>query len=83
MPDNYRRSPKPGDRLHRCCRSYTPTSYGQYAEGIGTLRASGGDVGGGGEILILESNQDHATIKDSEICPTLFASMGCGGDMYR
>ena len=26
--------------------AYTPTSYGQYSEGIGTLRASGGDYGG-------------------------------------
>jgi len=25
---------------------YTKTSFGQYAEGIGTLRANGGDIGG-------------------------------------
>ena len=28
---------------------------------------------------MLESNQNHATIKDTEVCPTLPASMGLGG----
>lgn len=32
--------------------------------------------GGGSEMLILESNQDHATIKDGEVCPCLPASSG-------
>lgn len=27
-------------------KCYTPTGFGQYAEGLGTLRASGGDYGG-------------------------------------
>lgn len=30
-------------------------------------------------MLILESNQNHATIKDTEVCPCLPASMGLGG----
>lgn len=34
---------------------------------------------GGSEVLVLESNQNHATAKDTEICPTLPASMGLGG----
>lgn len=29
--------------------------------------------------IVLESNQNHATITDSGICPTLPASMGMGG----
>ena len=29
--------------------------------------------------IVLESNQNHATITDSGICPTLSASMGMGG----
>ena len=32
---------------------FTKTSFGQYADGIGTLRASGGDVGGGSETLVV------------------------------
>ena len=31
------------------------------------------------EPIVLESNQNHATITDSGICPTLPASMGMGG----
>lgn len=31
------------------------------------------------EIIVLESNQNHATITDSGICTTLPASMGMGG----
>ena len=29
--------------------------------------------------IVLESNQNHATITDRGICPTLSASMGMGG----
>ena len=32
---------------------FTKTSFGQYASGVGTLRATGGDVGGGSETLFL------------------------------
>lgn len=31
------------------------------------------------EPIVLESNQNHATITDSGVCPTLPASMGMGG----
>ena len=60
-------------------KGYALTSFGMYAETLGTLRASGGDRGGGSEVLILESNQNHATITDGEVCPCLPASMGLGG----
>lgn len=36
---------------------------------------------GGSEVLVLESNQNHATIKDAEVCPCLPASMGLGGGL--
>lgn len=29
--------------------------------------------------IVLESNQNHATAKETEICPSLPASMGLGG----
>ena len=32
-----------------------------------------------GEPIVLESNQNHATITNSGICPTLPSSMGMGG----
>ena len=36
-------------RLHK---SFTPSQFGQYQEGCGTLRANGGDLGGGSENLV-------------------------------
>jgi len=33
--------------------AFTPSSFAQYAEGIGTIRAAGGDLGGGSEGLIV------------------------------
>ena len=33
----------------------------------------------GNQPIVLESNQNHATVTDSGICPTLSASMGLGG----
>ena len=33
-------------------RSFTPSQFGQYQEGCGTLRANGGDLGGGSENLV-------------------------------
>ena len=42
---------------------YTPTSFAQYAEGVGTLKANGGDLGGGSETLVTtfarQSNCEH------------------------
>jgi len=32
--------------------TYTATSFGQYAEGVGTLKANGGDLGGGSETIV-------------------------------
>ena len=55
MPDNHGRSSRPNNGLHSDCISYAPSSHGGYAAGLGTLRASGGDIGGGSEILIIEN----------------------------
>jgi DNA (cytosine-5)-methyltransferase 1 len=48
--------------------AYTGTSFAQYAEGLGTLKANGGDLGGGSESLIVET----------DVAPTL-RSGGDGG----
>ena len=34
-------------------QAYTPSSFAQYSQGIGTIRANGGDIGGGSEGLIV------------------------------
>lgn len=65
--------------------TFNQQRYAEYAEDeiAVTLRISFGDYGGGSEVLVLESNQNHATVQDTEICPTLPASMGLGGVMCR
>ena len=50
--------------------SYTPSSIGGYSEGVGTLRSSGGDLGGGSESLITSG------IWPAEVASTLNAHYG-------
>jgi DNA (cytosine-5)-methyltransferase 1 len=67
-------------RLQAVIESFTPSSFANYTEGIGTLRSNGGDLGGGSETLIAEpfvksrraqSVTDHETWVASEVNPTL------------
>jgi DNA (cytosine-5)-methyltransferase 1 len=44
--------PAPSREKRQTVTSYTPSSIGGYSEGVGTLRAHGGDIGGGSENLI-------------------------------
>jgi len=62
--------------------SFTPSSFANYAEGVGTLRSNGGDLGGGSETLIAQpfvksrrpqSNTDDKTWVPAEVNPTLNA----------
>lgn len=57
-------------------KCYTPTGYGRYTEGLGTLRASGGDYGGGTEMLIIQRRFSKVMITDAEVSPTLEAGAG-------
>ena len=59
---------------------YTPSSFANYTEGVGTLRSNGGDLGGGSETLIAEpyvksrraqSVTDDETWVPGEVNPTL------------
>lgn len=48
MPHDNRRPPEQNNGLYSdSCRAYTLSGYGEYVEGYGTLKASGGDIGGG------------------------------------
>jgi len=44
--------PAPSREKRQGVAVYTPSSIGGYSEGVGTLRAHGGDIGGGSENLI-------------------------------
>lgn len=68
--------------------SYTESSFGAFrgSDGLsGTLKASGGVLGGGSETVIVEPSvydMTHArdVIRESELSPTLQARMGTGGN---
>jgi DNA (cytosine-5)-methyltransferase 1 len=36
--------------------TFTKTGHAEYSQGVGTIRASGGDVGGGSETIVVDSN---------------------------
>ena len=56
------------------CEAYRLSGYGDYKEGVGTLRASGGDYGGGSETMIAEKKlqfaeaYQHHGYRISEVC---------------
>lgn len=62
-------------------KTYTENHYGDYRETLkgNSIRASGATCGGGSEVLVLETNQNHAQAKYTDVAPTLSASMGLGG----
>jgi len=43
--------PAPSRETREEAAGYTATSFGKYSEGVGTVRAAGGDLGGGSETL--------------------------------
>ena len=43
--------PAPSREAGQKAAGYTTTSFGKYSEGVGTIRAAGGDLGGGSETL--------------------------------
>lgn len=61
-------------------KSYCVTNFGNYAEGFGTLRASGGDIGGGSEVLVLQRRFSDVRVYDTEICTSLESGGGEGGN---
>ena len=62
-------------------KGYALTSFGMYEETLGTLRASGGDRGGGSEMLIIEQHLSDVRLYDDGISPTL--NTATGGGEYR
>jgi DNA (cytosine-5)-methyltransferase 1 len=46
--------------------AYTPSGFAQYREGVGTLKADGGDLGGGSETLAVFARQSNCEYTESE-----------------
>ena len=58
---------------------FTSSGFGQYKEGVETLKASGGDLGGGSETLVLESHPQDARIKPLDgVSPSVTAKWAKG-----
>ncbi len=60
----------PSREKRQSAATYTPSSIGGYSEGVGTLRAHGGDIGGGSENLLIEKKWP------TEISSTLDTTFG-------
>jgi DNA (cytosine-5)-methyltransferase 1 len=65
---------------HLVTEGFTPSSFANYTEGVGTLRSNGGDLGGGSETLVTEpfvkssraqTSEDSETWIPGEVNPTL------------
>jgi DNA (cytosine-5)-methyltransferase 1 len=62
-------------RFQAVVEGYTPSSFANYTEGVGTLRSNGGDLGGGSETLLTFDTQFGSNANVTEnIAPTLKAS---------
>jgi len=44
---------------------FTPSSFGGYQEGVGTLRANGGGLGGGSETIIYENHANDSRVQEA------------------
>jgi DNA (cytosine-5)-methyltransferase 1 len=49
-----RRDLAPSSETRKTTSAFTASSFGNYSEGVGTIRANGGDLGGGSETLYVE-----------------------------
>jgi DNA (cytosine-5)-methyltransferase 1 len=66
--------PAPSRETREEVAGYTSSSFEKYSEGVGTVRAAGGDLGGGSETLLAFGAQNSARQGDSvseHVTPTL------------
>jgi DNA (cytosine-5)-methyltransferase 1 len=60
--DSLQGNPAPSRETRQKVASFTPSSFGQYSNGVGTLKKSGGDLGGGSETLLAWPAQTASTL---------------------
>tara|TARA_R110002073_G_scaffold324252_1_gene502069 strand:+ start:107 stop:1312 length:1206 start_codon:yes stop_codon:yes gene_type:complete len=68
-PESLSGHPAPSREAREEVAGYTATSFGKYSEGVGTVRAAGGDLGGGSETL-------HVEKWPAQVASTLNAAFG-------
>ena len=84
--------PAPSREAREETTGYTSSSFGSYNQGVGTVRAAGGDLGGGSETLVastLTSRVGHANdpseqfVTEQQKVNAITASYGTGGPDYE
>lgn len=60
--------------------AYKVSGFAEYieTETAGTLKANGGDIGGGTETIIIQRHFSDVRIYETEVTPTLKQNMGGG-----
>jgi DNA (cytosine-5)-methyltransferase 1 len=68
-----RRNPPPSREKRKEATGFTSSSFGSYGEGVGTIRASGGDLGGGSETLVTFDRQSTGEYGTQDVASTIAA----------
>ncbi len=68
-----RRDPPPSREKRKEVTGFTSSSFGSYGEGVGTIRASGGDLGGGSETLVTFDRQSSGEYGTQQVASTVAA----------
>ncbi len=71
--DCLRRNTSPSKEKRQNTTCFTASSFGGYREGVGTLRQSGGDLGGGSETLVTFDKQSNCEYGTNQIASTINA----------
>ena len=71
--DCLRRDTPPSREKRKEVTPFTPSSFGNYGEGVGTIRANGGDLGGGSETLVTFDRQSSGEYGTQEVASTVAA----------
>ena len=80
--ESLQRHPAPRREAREEVAGYTATGFGEYSEGVGTIKSSGGDLGGGSETIVGEClksrvGQGHITPQwPADVASTLNAAFG-------
>ena len=72
-PDCLRRNTSKSKSKKQSATNFTASSFGGYSEGVGTIRAAGGDLGGGSETLVTFDRQGQSFYSDSKIASTVLS----------
>jgi DNA (cytosine-5)-methyltransferase 1 len=72
-PDCLRRNTSKSKSKKQGAPNFTASSFGGYSEGVGTIRAAGGDLGGGSETLVTFDRQGQSFYSDSKIASTVLS----------